>query len=273
MSSLTKLLPKNYLSFFIGKLAEIEGPPFIIRPIINWFANKYGVKREESNLDILSYKSVSQFFTRDLKPGIRPINGKIVSPVDGTLRSCGAIQNGMVHDVKGQNYSIRDLLGDSNFETTFKDGYYFNFYLAPGDYHNVHSPVSGEIHTLVHIPGKLWPVNDWSFTNIKNLFGVNEKVSLILNTEMGQVALVMVGATNVGKISVSFDNSIIGNQVFSEPKIQKKYYDPSISISVGTKVGTFNLGSTVVLLFEKKALNSTPGGIFGSKVIFGQKII
>lgn len=274
MIELIKIVPKNYLSFISGKLAEVRYPRFVSRWMINKYIRDYNIDLSELAEDPETYPSLASFFTRDLKPGVRPIKSEIVSPVDGTLRSSGSLQSDYLEDIKGQGYTLDELFGGHSAYNNFKGGTYYNFYLAPKDYHHIHSPISGDIFQAIHIPGKLWPVNDWSLQNIPKLFAINERIITIIQTKLGKVAVVMVGATNVGKIMLSFDASIVGNKLpcTSCHKRKDHNYDPAIPIKVGDRIGTFNLGSSVVLLFEQGTINNPSNITNGSSVKYGQPL-
>ncbi len=274
MIEILRILPKNYLSFIIGKLADLNLPVFILKPIKSWFTNRYGVNLEEAEHSFDYYKSLSKFFVRNLKPGVRPIIGNVVSPVDGRTRSFGDIKDETIHDVKGQSYTLSELFKGSLSFDRFKNGIFFNFYLAPGDYHHIHAPVSGQVKAVSYIPGKLWPVNDWSLINIPKLFSQNERIVTLIESNVGMVAVVMVGATNVGKITLEFDPSIIGNRISLSQKkeIYEKEYEQGISLAAGDRIGTFHLGSSVILLFENKKLSSEIQIKVGQKIKFGEAL-
>ncbi|MNL41466.1 Phosphatidylserine decarboxylase proenzyme [compost metagenome] len=123
------------------------------------------------------------------------------------------------------------------------------YYLCPTDYHRVHSPVDGEITDVRYMPGELWPVNEWSTTNVPDLFSVNERVLVEIQTDLGPVGVVFVGATNVGHIVLSFDDKIKGNQKMGPHIFQHKTYSPEIPTHKGSELGMFRMGSTVVMLY------------------------
>ena len=157
----------------------------------------------------------------------------------------------------------------------YQKGYFVTLYLAPGDYHHIHAPVSGEIVRSIHVAGLLWPVNDWSTSHIDNLFSVNERITSVIRSEVGVVSVVMVGATNVGAIRLTYDDALRGNACsrFSRSQLQVKTrdYDPSIPVSSGERIGTFHMGSTVILLFEEGAFR--PGeGCTRTRVRYGTAI-
>ena len=260
MFELLYLVPKNHLSYIVGKLAYIKAPRFITTCLIRWFANRYGANLLEAEKAVAEYPSLGDFFVRDLKDGLRPIAEGVVSPVDAIIAEFGKIDGKRLLQVKGKYYNLEDLLRDRELAESFRDGFFITFYLAPGDYHHIHSPVDGEIVSSIHIEGKLWPVNHWSVKNIKGVFAVNERIiSVIDSMDYGKVAVVKVGATNVGSIALSYDDVIANHQlgVFRRKAVYKRDYPLAHSVMRGERIGTFQMGSTVVLLFE--AGNFSPG--------------
>ena len=247
MYNLLYLVPKNLLSFIVGFLVEIKFPSFINNPLKKWFVNRYQIDMEEAEYSMDSYATLGQLFTRKLKAGKRPINKGFVHPCDAKLTQGGVILKGQLIQAKGKSYSLQKFLADQNYWQEFEGGHYLTYYLCPTDYHRVHSPVSGKILSCTHVPGRLWPVNPWSVENITQLFAINERTLTLIETDRGKVMLVMVGATNVGKMSMSFDNEIVTNMSHFR-RLESKTYQPPISIEKGAELGIFNMGSTVIVL-------------------------
>lgn len=247
-----KYVPKNHLSYVLGGLAHVPLPRPLARKLVRTFSDFYGIDSGTAAKPLEEYGSIGAYFLRDLREGLRPIEGGLVSPVDGTLRSAGPIKNQQIQQIKERDYSIATLLRSEEDAEIFREGYYFNLYLSPQDYHHVHSPVSGAITRSRYISGKLWPVNDWSLSSIEGLFTINERVVTFIDTEeYGIVAVVMVGATNVGKMTVVYD-SYISNQIFSKRSVpMEKAYSPGTAIKKGARLGSFSLGSSVILLVER----------------------
>jgi phosphatidylserine decarboxylase len=217
------------------------------RRLVRWFADTYQIDVGAAAKSIDDYPSIGHFFTRDLAEGLRPIESDLVSPVDGTLRNFGVIEHGRLEQIKGKTYTLAGFLADEQNTKRYENGTFFNFYLSPQDYHHIHSPVSGTISRSVHVPGKLWPVNDWSLANIDELFSINERVVTYIDSAYGRAAVVMIGATNVGKISVTYD-TFISNDANVDRTVVRDY--PPIDIATGVRLGTFHMGSSVVILFE-----------------------
>ena len=267
-----RYVPKNHLSRAVGRLVHARWPRPIARRLVRWFANTYEIDVDAAGKPLHEYPSVGHFFIRDLREGLRPIESDLVSPVDGVLRSFGTIAGGRLEQIKGKSYTVARFLGQDADAARYDGGAFFNLYLSPQDYHHVHSPVGGAIVRSVHIPGKLWPVNDWSMANVDELFSINERVVTYIDSEaFGLVAAVMIGATNVGKISVVYD-TFISNTARS--MTATRAYDPPIPIQAGDRLGTFHMGSSVVVLLEPGRIDLGRVRLeAGKKVHYGTAIL
>ncbi|HEY0139783.1 MAG TPA: archaetidylserine decarboxylase [Thermoanaerobaculia bacterium] len=267
-----RYVPKNHLSRFIGRLVHTRLPKPLARRLVHWFARTYQIDVDAAGKPIHEYPSIGHFFTRDLREGLRPIESDFVSPVDGVLRNYGNVENGRLEQVKGKTYTVSRFLGDDEYARRFEHGTYFNLYLSPQDYHHVHTPVGGDIVRSVHIPGRLWPVNDWSLANVDELFSINERVVTYIECNLGLVAVVMIGATNVGKISVSYD-TFISNAANTTRNVQRNYAPP-IAIAAGDRLGTFHMGSSVVMLLEPGKIDVEKVRLQrGKKVQYGAAVL
>ncbi len=249
LSHLLRFVPKNYLSYGLGKLAETKLPATMNKKLILWFSQRYGINLDEVEKDVSHYPSLSDFFVRQLKKGARPIASGIVHPADSTISMFGAIKQQTLVQAKGLNYDVGDFVRDSALAAKLEGGTYITYYLCPADYHCVHSPVDGKILKATHIPGELWPVNSWSVNNIKNLFPRNERVVVEMDFDGKRAVLVMVGATNVGKMTLDFDKSLVTNDL-NHRKPRVRNYNPALEIKRGDAFGKFHLGSTVVMLYQ-----------------------
>jgi phosphatidylserine decarboxylase len=255
MSSITRFLPKNHLSYFMGLLVHIEWPPFLNQFIIANFAKAYKIDLTEAEFEISQYKSLGDFFVRRLKPGLRPLGSTwAVHPADAVITQAAKIREGRLIQAKNKTYSVQTFTQDQKALEKWQNACFLTYYLCPTDYHRVHSPVTGEIKRVVHIPGTLWPVNAWSTENINEIFSVNERVLVEIQTEKGLVGVMFVGATNVGQIILSFDSEIRGNQLQAGTPIEKT--DQNILIQKGQELGQFRMGSTVVMLYSEETLPS-----------------
>ncbi len=253
--SILYVLPKNFISWTFGIIAQLTWPRILIQAGIRYFAKAYKIDLNEAEKDISEYRSLNDFFTRKLKNGLRPISQGLVHPADSVLTQHGRIQEGTLIQAKGKTYFLKDFLQDDVLFERLSDGYFFTYYLCPTDYHRVHSPVSGYVTQSQYLPGKLWPVNQWSVQNIPDLFAINERVVTTIETEQGYCALVMVGATNVGKMTLAYDKDLCTNRFWNRKGIQKKFRPP-VALKKGDEVGTFHMGSTVIMVYEKSFFKS-----------------
>ena len=253
------VVPKKALSYFFGVFARWRHPKLLIRIVIRVFAKLYRLNMSEAKKPLESYQSLDDLFTRELIPQARPIGDGLVHPADSELRSRGLVQDGTMIQAKGFSYTLGELLGDELIAKNFEGGVYLTYYLCPTDYHRVHSPFSADVSRVTYLPGALWPVNDWSVNRIDRLFAVNERLVVYLDSPQGKAALVMVGATNVGRMTLSFDDQFLTNQGLFSARREDKLYAPHPKLKKGDHLGTFHMGSTVVLVYEKSLLNQIPG--------------
>jgi phosphatidylserine decarboxylase len=245
-------LPLAYLSWLIGKLANLPLPKPLSTLTVRIFSNAYGIDTAIATRPVGDFRSIGDFFTRDLRPDLRPISEGFVSPVDGTLRSFQNIgSERTITQVKGKLYTVDSLLDGDPWSNRFSGGQLWNFYLSPRDAHHIHAPIDGRVIRTVHIPGKLWPVNDWALRSVDGLFAVNERIVTFIETANGLVAVVMVGATNVGRISSAYTRMETNLAPWIKKTTQSIHHDPAISVSRGAKLGTFKMGSSVIVLTEK----------------------
>jgi len=207
----------------------------------------------EAALDLEEFRTVEDIFTRALKPDARIIEGPICSPADGTLSLSGVAKKGEAIQAKGLFYNLSELV----FGTKHHDELAFSstVYLAPHNYHRVHSPLAGKLLRMRYFPGELWPVNRPFVRFAPQLFIRNER--LVFDFEdsksRGRIHVVMVGALNVGRIISPFWDGFFTNGSKGQRKVQEKAWPEPLSVELGEEIGTFMLGSTVVLAFDKKA--------------------
>jgi phosphatidylserine decarboxylase len=266
------ILPKNDLSHFVGRLVHRRLPEPLGKFSVKTFAKYYNINLDEAEFPLGHYETIGELFTRKLKPGARPISDSaIVHPADAFISQAGVIDNLTLVQAKGKTYTVPELIRSAHHAPRFEGGSYLTYYLCPTDYHRVHSPVDGEIVWSCHVPGAMWPVNEWSVGAIENLFTLNERVVVMIQTERGLVALVMVAATNVGNMTMSFDPEIATRRRIGERQARERAYTPPIPVRRGDEIGIFHMGSTVIMLFEKGlVLNPTPLRLTRSQV--GQRV-
>ena len=259
------LLPQHALSRMVYRITRCEWPPLknlLIRSFIAWFKVDMGIAEQPA---AGMYKHFNHFFTRPLKAGARPVTGDvntIVCPVDGRISQIGKIQAGSIFQAKNRAYDLATLLaGDDGSITSFTNGSFATLYLAPRDYHRVHMPLEGKLDRMIYVPGRLFPVNTHTTRVVNGLFARNERVISIFDTNLGPMALVMVGAMNVGCME-----TVWAGEVTPAPQREITTWDytgsgQEIRLKRGQEMGRFNMGSTVILLFAKDRMQwlSHPG--------------
>lgn len=243
-------LPRKWLSRFVGFLMHINLPGPLALLSIEAFAGVYNIKVNEAEKSLDQYPSIGKFFSRRLKKGARPISSAwAIHPSDSEILQSGPITNGTLIQAKGRVFDVVGLTEDPEAIEKYKDGYFLTYYLCPTDYHRVHSPVGGFIKSVMYRNGDLWPVNKNSVLSIKNLYIQNERLMAEMATEFGPVGVVMVGATNVGSMTLAFDKNVRTNRL---SKSKRHIYPVPIEIQKGDEFGTFHMGSTVIVIYSKE---------------------
>lgn len=267
-------LPHHWLSRLMGKFTYCENP-IIKNLMIRKISSAYQIDLSEAQeTDPRAYPSFNAFFTRPLKPEARPIASaanSIASPADGFLSQKGPIVNGSIIQAKGFDYTVEALLGgNAERAAPFLGGSFATVYLSPRDYHRLHMPLTGTLREMIHVPGRLFSVNDTTTRNVPGLFARNERVVAIFDTEVGPMALILVGAIFVASIET------VWHGVVTPPTRKDVFavrYDPAnIVLQKGAEMGRFNMGSTIVVLFGNPRATFDENITSGSSVRMGSAI-
>ncbi|KAH9721226.1 phosphatidylserine decarboxylase proenzyme 1 [Citrus sinensis] len=288
-ASFLRLLPLRSISRFWGFLTSVEYPVWMRPYVYKAWARAFHSNLEEAALPLGEYASLREFFVRTLKQGSRPIDPDphcLVSPVDGIVLRVGELKGvgAMIEQVKGFSYSVSSLLGSSSFLPMIEEGdmheqcgeqessptektkkswwsislasprvrdtaitrpvkglYYCVIYLKPGNYHRIHSPVDWNVLVRRHFSGRLFPLNERATRTIRNLYFENER--LVIEPEL---------RTNRPRKKL----------LHSEPP-EERVYEPQgvgMMLKKGDEVGAFNMGSTVVLVFQAPTIKSPNRG-------------
>ena len=253
---LQDLLPQHLLSRTMHRVARSE-TRWVRDAILRFVLRAYPQINlgEAANPDPFAYPSFNAFFTRALKPGARPLAGgerDLVSPVDGTLSQLGTVSSGQLLQAKGMHYTAAALLADAAAATRYEGGGFACIYLAPYNYHRIHMPLAGRLTATRYVPGRLYSVNAGTARIVPELFARNERVVCEFDTELGPLAVVMVGALFVGSIETVFAGEI------NPPRTRGglvSHIETGIGrpFARGEELGRFNMGSTVVLLLGHRA--------------------
>ena len=241
------LLPKRALTVYAGWRASRRWGARTAK-LIRGFVAKYGVDMSEAaSPDIASYASFNEFFTRALKPGVRPLaRADLICPVDGAISQFGSIERDQIFQAKGHRYSTTALVGgDAALAAPFDNGHFATLYLSPKDYHRIHMPCDGRLRRMIHVPGDLFSVNPTTARGVPGLFARNERVVCVFDADRGPFVLVLVGATIVGSMATVW-HGVVNAQRGAQ--LREWRYD-DVMLKQGDEMGRFLLGSTVVLLF------------------------
>lgn len=251
---LFQVLPHHAVSRVVYLATRLRGPQ--VKPMISWFIQRYGVDMSEAaEAEPGYYQTFNEFFTRPLRDGLRPIapgDNTLACPCDGTISQAGPIRAGAVLQAKGRGYSVLELLGgDKQMAAPFATGKFATIYLAPHQYHRLHMPLAANLVRMLHIPGRLFSVAEWTVAEIPRIFARNERLACLFRTENGPMVMVLVGAINVSAIETVWTGQIV-------PPGAKKINEFDFShtrkeIDKGAEMGRFNMGSTCILL--------TPGNV------------
>jgi len=268
-----RLLPKNALSRAVGALTRWRAPAPVRLAAMKAFARRYGIDLSECP-ELEGYRSFGEFFARPLRPGCRPIAAGetvVVSPVDGVVSETGVAVGGKLVQAKGIDYPAAALLADDALARRLEGGAYVTLYLSPKDYHRIHFPLGGKVLGWRYVPGMLWPVNPASVRTVAGLFTLNERLVTVMDTPLGRCAVVAVGATVVGRVHAYYDPSVPHTNRPDGAPARRDYEEP-IPVEKGQELGAFEMGSTVILLFEPGRVRLDRRLVPGARVRVGEPI-
>jgi phosphatidylserine decarboxylase len=249
---LTNRLPRRFLTQFMGWFSKIEQPLVRDASIAIW---KYFSDLDLAEAKKSKFISMHDCFTRELKPGLRPLATDprvMVSPVDAILGAFGPIEGTRVFQAKGFPYSLRDLLGEDENVEEWANGSFATLRLTSSMYHRFHAPFDCTVEKVRYFSGDTWNVNPIALRRVEKLFCKNERALICtrLNgdgTYAGKrVALVPVAAILVASIRLNFLDVLF----------HLKYNGPKSVICDaplrrGEEMGWFQHGSTIIVLVPK----------------------
>jgi phosphatidylserine decarboxylase len=265
------LLPQHGISRLVLHATRLRTPWFK-NLLTAGFLRLYAVDmREARESDPFRYRTFNEFFTRELKPGCRPLAGDasaVASPVDGRISECGRIDGERLLQAKGHEYRLSDLLAHQPWAAGFAGGSFATIYLAPFDYHRIHMPLGGRLLDTVHVPGRLFSVNAATARGVPRLFARNERVLTLFEGAAGRFAVVLVGALNVGSMATVWAGDITP----ARRSVVTRLPPAPVTLAKGAELGRFNMGSTVILLFERDRVRWSPELRAGIPVRLGERI-
>jgi phosphatidylserine decarboxylase len=265
------VLPQHGLSRLVLAVTRVRTAWFK-NATIRGFLGLFDVDMSEAvETDPYRYGSFNEFFTRALKAGARPVAAAadaIACPVDGRVSEAGAIEGDRLLQAKGHRYRLEDLLAGQPWARRFEGGSFATIYLAPFNYHRVHMPLRGELVDTVYVPGRLFSVNGVTAQYVPGLFARNERVLTLFDSAQGQFALVLVGALNVGSMSTVWAGDITP----AARRVITRIPAAPTALDKGAELGRFNMGSTIILLFEPNRARWHASVRAGAVVRMGQSL-
>lgn len=270
------LLPHHLLSMGMYWLTRCNWEP-LKDQLIQGAIRLYKVDMSEAaEPDPTHYSNFNDFFTRQLRGDARPLaedEDAILSPVDGAVSQAGTITEGRLFQAKGHDFSLHDLLGGNDeWADRFADGTFATLYLSPKDYHRIHMPTSGVLKKMLHIPGRLFSVSPSTTRTVPRLFSRNERLVSLFDTDIGPMAVIMVGAIFVSSMDTVWAGTVTPHsQRVTQWSYTNAPHEP-VFLERGEEMGRFNMGSTVVLLFGKEAVEWQASVIPGAQIRMGEQI-
>lgn len=246
---MTELSSRKWLSHLVGTFAKSR----FSRILIPRFARMYQIPVEHAEKPLHQYSSLNDFFTRKLKEGCRPVDDSpkgVVSPVDAVITDLGTVQSGQILNIKGQDYTIQELLNGSPRTINYIMGFYFILYLSPTDYHRIHSPIDGVVIERDEILGRAYPVNAFGLRHMRKVLSRNGRKISYMRHNFGELAVVKVGAMNVSSIRLADG---------TRDELHR-----------GDEMAHFEFGSTVILLLEQDTFECSGKLHPGSQVRMGE---
>lgn len=270
-------LPSALVSHAMGRLSDVKFPPAVQKNINRGFVHAMHIDMSDAVHPADTFESLNALFTRAIRKDARPADkASVVSPVDGKISFAGRISARTLLHAKGREYDVRTLACIDDTSTCdihpewLDDAYAFIIYLAPYNYHRIHAPITGNVTHMTYAPGRLLPVNRLGYLLTHDLLPANERLTSFMTTPEGKkCALVKVGATCVGRISVKYDD-FITNGVRRVPF--NKTLDTPWHTEQCEELGCFELGSTVVLLLEGNGFQPSRTFEPGETIRLGQAL-
>jgi phosphatidylserine decarboxylase len=265
------LTPQHALSRLVLRATRIRRQWFK-NWLVRGFLKLYTVDMTEAaESDPLRYGCFNEFFTRALRADARPIAPDpqtIACPADGVISEAGSIAGDTLLQAKGRGYTLRELLAARPWASRFAGGSFATIYLAPFNYHRVHLPLRGQLKETVYVPGRLFSVNAVTASLVPKLFARNERVLTLFDTDHGEFALILVGALNVGSIATVWSGDITP----AAKRVVTVLPPQQIALEKGAELGRFNMGSTVIILFQAQRARWHSGVSAGATVRLGQAL-
>lgn len=267
---LTNRIPRRFATQLIGRLSRIRSRAFTSFGIRLWQLFGGDLALHESAQT--RFQSLQDCFTRELKPGLRPIargDDVVTSPCDGIVGASGRVDGTLVYQTKGFPYTLEDLLHDDALVDRFRGGRYVTLRLRSNMYHRFHAPADCTVRRLTYVSGDTWNVNPTALRCIERLYCRNERaiLELDLGGAGGSLVLVSVAAILVASMRFSFAESTLGLAYDGPESIEC-----NAPMAKGDELGRFLLGSTIIV-FAPPTFRPVPDLRDGAVIRMGQPLL
>lgn len=256
------LLPQHFLSRIVLGVTRIRLPPvknLLIRSFVRHFKPNMS---EAAQTNPLLYPSFNAFFTRHLQASARPPDmdpSVVIAPVDGTISQIGRLEGSKIIQAKGHDYTLEALFdGAPEWAERFRGGTFATLYLAPYNYHRIHMPLTGTLRAAWFVPGKLFSVNAVTAAAVPGLFARNERVVCVFEENERAFAMVLVGALFVGSIGTVWHGDVSPRSPHRKVELPLVKGQVPLRLAKGAEMGRFNMGSTVITLFQPDMMEWLP---------------
>jgi phosphatidylserine decarboxylase len=241
---LTNRIPRRLLTRFMGWFSRIEQPVVRDLSIATW---RFFSDLDLSEAKATRFKSMHDCFTRELKPGSRPVvvdPAILASPCDAIVGACGPVVGTDLFQIKGFPYTLQELLDDPDLVDINRNGCFVTLRLTSSMYHRFHAPHDCRVEQVSYIPGDTWNVNPIALKRVEKLYCKNERA--IVKTKLAAsghvVTLVPVAAVLVAGIRLRFLDLLL----------DMKHRGPNVfvcdaALRKGEEMGWFEHGSTIIV--------------------------
>ena len=256
---LCDLIPRRLSGALVWRIAKARRPRWFVRFVCAWFARHYALDQAAMTQPVDAYPSLLELFIRELRPEARPLDPaptSVIAPVDAMVTACGTATDDRIVIVKGTPYTFAELLGRPAEQ--YRGGAFVSLYLSPADCHRIYAPCDGTVEDSRLIEGGVDPVFPAMLKRRPRILVTNRRVVTEFRTSAGRMAMVVIGALNVGRIVV-------------EHALPCTAAD-GVRYAKGSAFGRFELGSSVVLVFERGGFRLRDGLAAGMPARIGEAL-
>jgi phosphatidylserine decarboxylase len=243
---LTNRIPRRLLTVFMGRFSRIEHP--LVRDLSLAFWKFFAPDLDLRDATTSEFASLHACFTRELRPGARPIDPDpdvIVSPCDAIVGAHGALDGITALQAKDSSYTLDELLVSPSLAERFQGGSFVTLRLTSSMYHHFHAPADCRVDGLTYVAGDVWNVNRPALLRVPRLFCRNERAVIPLQLMAGDESLVLVPVAAILVASLRF--------TFLPTRLHVGYDGPShlrcrAAFRRGDRMGHFEHGSTIIVV-------------------------